>query len=309
MSYFSGIQSKNPDFRMDYSSSSDILFHVFTFLRPQDVLIASTVCKYFASLAYDDRLWKHFIAQEFSKEMSLKDQKRGTYKTIYKELFIARQAQRNRVLEEWLSLFGFQSKREINSSASPKETYQQLCEDLIIAYQRFIGHDYSKLGKVFSISKLAEKEENSLSNDHFPFEWVEGAHQKALLHLLKRAVRLEHKLLIQYNPPSSLGLQPFQLKILESVFQEISSPIAFSLCNAGVKNEDLPLFCRLIEEGKVSTLNLNGNLISDEGLDLLLASAQSPRSKLRSLSLSHNAIQKTPIDKPLKFTHLRQNPR
>jgi hypothetical protein len=307
MSYFNGIQSKTSNFTIDQNFPSDILLHIFTFLRPQDVLIASIVCKYFARLACDDRLWKHFIAQDFPKEsfkVAENDQKQGIYKKIYQQLFTARQTQKNMALEKWLSLFSFSTKREISSLASPKETYQQLCNDLVIAYLRLMGHDYSKLGKVFGISKPPE--EDTLFSEHFSFEWIEQAHQEALLHLLKRAVQVERKLVIQYSHPPSLGLQPFQLRILEMVFQEISSPIAFSLCNAGVKNEDLPVFCRLIAEGKISTLNLSSNLISDTGLELLLASARSSRSQLRSLFLSHNAIQKT-IDNQFKFNCLNYN--
>ena len=277
---------------------TEIMTHVFSFLTPLDLLIASSACKYLAQIGSDPCHWKNFIAKEFPSEeipydsgSKINHGQPPPFKKIYEQRVVAQREKKIATLKTWIMNLSYSSElMEEALPPAPKGQYTELCHRLSTLYFILSGQDYSQLGRIFRVSNLSPLGDNFSLEENFSFETIEQEHKGALITLLNKAAEMNQKLSIRYDYPPPQGLEPMHTEILQQVFDHVSHPIEFSFCNAGITEKDLSLFCHFIAEGKFSALNLDHNLINDKGFGSLLESARSSRSQLISLSLYQNSL-------------------
>ncbi len=273
----------------------NLVYQIFSFLSPVEVLTVSAACKIFAEISNSNLLWRHYLERDFPKsKFSYPDNSLDSQQIVdYKEKYIQCIHQKNMNLSHVISTFGYYHLEILKSSnlMSSLSHYQNLRADLLNSYWMWIGQDYCKLGQVFSISSQLSFDNNS--PDHLPFVKIQEEHQEAVFLLLKQSVEMTRGLTLHYPQDLSTGkrLNSLQKELLQKVFHDLSFPIELALSNAGIQNEDLSFFCHFIEAGKISKLCLDENLIDDEGLKVLLASAKTASSKLTFLTLYGNPLK------------------
>jgi hypothetical protein len=265
----------------------EITHHILSFLSPKELSLTILVCRLLQQTASSDSLWRDLIKRDFVEgEMTSAERSvQGVaLMQIYRQCHFTKK--QNTTLNSWM--YSFPRAESFERPLVDRSPVQEYCESIKLlsdSYYLFIDQNYEKIGRVFGLNPL-----NSTSN--FSFQSIEAEHKTAVLYLLQQAILTTGELKIEYfkeySPPQ--GLPPLQAELLQEAILHAKDPIKLSFCQIGLKNKDLPLICKWIAKGHVTSLCLDENLIDDKGLRLLLKASKSKNSKLSSLSVYSTQI-------------------
>lgn len=83
LSYFNNVENQEEVSKSQISLPKEILAHIFSFLKPQERMKISSVCKFWKEIVRDNLVWKQDCINE-----NIKLHKRDSYLSLYKDNYL-----------------------------------------------------------------------------------------------------------------------------------------------------------------------------------------------------------------------------
>ena len=190
------------------------------------------------------------------------------------------------------TLFNFLVRIDpLNLEFSHRETLEKDNEKVAETYEKL----NSWMEKAYEKMTLAQ----ALSE---PPEQLIPEYEHALEKLLQESVQSDGAISIVHQSDSSLKvgakksdslseISDHQLDRILSFIEKQNDSLSLSLIHVGLKDHQLHKICELLEEGKIMSLDLTGNQISNEGAHLLAKALSNESCLANQLTIDDNNIR------------------
>ncbi len=241
----------------------DLRLHILSFLPKSSLLKVSEANKELSILASDHRLWTSYFQREFP---DYRLENRSGTRSHYISVKIKQIIQETKA---WISRLDLTDNSQLPSTDNLNTEYRYVVLRLSAIYQTSGLHTVLVLEPPQTIFKVHLSAFTTAL-----FAYLNIKPHLDLCSLVKK---------IQNNINAKIPL-------LFKAMSQYNRPIALTLNGCELSRENLGLLCKLVEEGKLSELDLSDCRLGDQEAELIAKSVITPSSRVFKVVLNRNQI-------------------